>query len=224
MKKDLVLVSQKAKIFELISDLQLNPRDFEWVEVESIYTRATIVSQLIHRPSNFYYIFDFKPTGDYWAEYSPGKERTIEQILLGSWANQISRTKLWLTYLKREVETFDPWAAIKQETEIINATSADNSNALFTKNEKDYILSGINEIKQYLLVAHNLDPELVESRLNYLAEASNRVGRKDWINLLLSVLVGIVIAAYLPPETTREIFRFVGTILQNILRQPLLLP
>jgi hypothetical protein len=66
------------------------------------------------------------------------------------------------------------------------------------------------------LTAHKLDPELVESRLNYL-------GRKDWINLLISVLIGIVITSALPPEATRELFRFVGTVLRQIISTPLLL-
>jgi hypothetical protein len=86
------------------------------------------------------------------------------------------------------------------------------------------VLSGLSEIKQYLLTAHKLDPELVEARLNYLIEAAERVGRKDWINLLLSVLVGIVIQAALPPESIRELLRFVGTVLSQILRHQLLLP
>jgi hypothetical protein len=73
------------------------------------------------------------------------------------------------------------------------------------------------------LTAHKLDPELVESRLNYLIESSERVGRKDWLNLLISVLVSIVISAALPPEATRELFRFVGTVLRQIINMPLLL-
>jgi hypothetical protein len=104
-----------------------------------------------------------------------------------------------------------------------SAATSDSSNTAFTANEKKYILSGLNEIKQYLLTAHKLDPELVESRLNYLAESSERVGRKDWLNLLISVLVGIVINAALPPEATRELFRMAGTVLRQILTSPLLL-
>jgi len=122
------------------------------------------------------------------------------------------------------VESPDLWTAISQESDLLEATSSDEANTLFTADEKAYVLIGINEIKKYLLTAHKVDPELVESRLNYLAEASDRVGRKDWINLLLSVLVGIVIQAALPQDATHELFRFVGMVLRQILRHPLLLP
>jgi hypothetical protein len=72
-------------------------------------------------------------------------------------------------------------------------------------------------------MVHSVDPALLESRLNYLVEASERVGRKDWINLLISVLVGIVISAALPPETTRELFHLAGIVLRQIINMPLLL-
>ena len=130
----------------------------------------------------------------------------------------------WLARLKRETDSLDLWGAISKEAQILeSAASSDTSNAPFSTEEKAYIVDGINEIKQYLLTALKLDPELVESRLNYLVESSERVGRKDWINLLISVLVGIVINAVLPPEATRELFRFVGTVLRQIINMPLLL-
>jgi len=116
------------------------------------------------------------------------------------------------------------WGAISSGAQVLeSAASSDTSNAPFTDEEKAHIVQGINEIKQYLLTAHKLDPEFVESRLNYLVESSERVGKKDWINLLISVLVGIVISAALPPEAIRELFRFVGTVLRQIINMPLLL-
>lgn len=125
--------------------------------------------------------------------------------------------------MRREAESPDLWGSISKEAQILeSAASSDTSNASFTAEEKTYVVQGINEIKQYLLTAHKLDPELVESRLNYLVESSERVGRKDWINLLISVLIGIVINAALPPEATRELFRFVGTVLRQIIDTPLL--
>ena len=81
--------------------------------------------------------------------------------------------------LKRETDSLDLWGAISKEAQILeSAASSDTSNAPFSTEEKAYIVDGINEIKQYLLTALKLDPELVESRLNYLVESSERVGRK----------------------------------------------
>lgn len=175
------------------------------------------------KDSDFYFEFDNASTNSS-SQWSPGQQKVVEWVTTGSWGEQLILVQRWLTYLKREIESPDLGGAISKEAQILeSAASADKSNVPFSAEEKAYIVQGINEIKQYLLTAHKLDPELVESRLNYLVESSERVGRKDWINLLNSVLVGIVISAALPPEATQELFRFVGTVLKQIINQPLLL-
>jgi len=142
----------------------------------------------------------------------------------GDWGSELVYFSNWLHYLRRETESADLWSEISKEAKVLeSAASSDTPNAPFTADEKEYILNGLDEIKQFLLTAHRLDPELVESRLKYLADSVDRVGRKDWLNLLISVLVTIVISAALPPETARELFRFAGTVLRQIINQPLLL-
>jgi hypothetical protein len=222
-----LLRSQANSVLEEIIGIELTPNEFNWEDVPGFMNWADlgkgIVSKLSHR-SGYYYIFDNRAHQVY-SRWSPDFEKLVSgDVNHEKWNTQLENVKRWLRYLKREIESPNFWGAISQESEIINATSSNDLNSYFTKAERAYIFSGIEEIKQYLLTAHRLDSELVESRLNYLAEASERVGRKDWINLLLSVLVGIVVSAALPPETTREIFRFVGQVLHNVLIQtPLLL-
>lgn len=218
-----LLKSQANQLLEELKNNGWNPSEFKWEDVISpTFSKPHIVSQLIHSSSGYYFTFD-DIGGRFFSEWSPAMELQKQRMESGGWNAQFNHFKVWLGYLRREVESPNLWLAISQETEILEAASSDESNTQFTAEEKAYILSGINETKQYLLTAHKLDPELFEARLSYLAEASNRVGRKDWINLLLSVLVGIVMQAALPPESTREMFRFVGTVLRQILRHPLLL-
>lgn len=223
MQKSLILNSQKMEFFNIVKQTGLNPADFEWTEQESNWMKKVVISKVAHRPSNYFYIFDLRDNG-FAAKYSPANDKAIDYDFFDYWEEQFNNACNWLVYLKREIEAFDPWTAITQESALINATNSNDSNTPFSTSEKSYIISGINEIKQYLLTAHKLDPELIESRLNYLIEASDRVGRKDWINILLSTMIAIVVAAALPPETTREIFRFVGGVLSQIFHQPLLLP
>jgi hypothetical protein len=218
-----LLKSQANQLFEELTNDGWNPAEFKWEETRSPnYGIKFTISRLTHFPSGYYFSFD--NVGGFHSVWSPDNEKKSKGADLKSWANQLKRFKEWLGYLKREVESPDLWSAISQESEIAEAAAADESNTPFSVEEKAYILSGITEIKQYLLTAHKLDPELVEARLNYLAEAADRVGRKDWINLLLSVLVGIIIQAAVPSDSSRELFRFVGTVLHKILRSQLALP
>lgn len=225
MSKNFYLLrSQKNAIYEEILRLKMKPSEFEWQEVVSPRFPATghKVSKLVQGPE-YYFLFD-NAEDVCFSEWCPDDEKFIGSRTSNViWEKQFQNCKDWLSYLQRETESPNLWEAIAQESQIISAASLADLNTTFTKEEKEYIHSGIEEIKQYLLTAHKIDPELVESRLNYLAEASERVGRKDWINLLLSVLIGIVVAAALPPETTREVFRFVGQVLKNVLHQPILL-
>ncbi len=180
------------------------------------------MSQLVFKGSAYYFQFD--NVEHFRSYFSPGPQKLHEDELHVVWSDQLELFHRWLSYLKRETEAPDLWGAISEGAQVLeSAASSDTSNALFGAEEKAYIVQGITEIKRYLLTAHKLDPELVESRLNYLVESSERVGRKDWLNLLISVLVSIVISAALPPEATRELFRFVATVLRQIINMPLLL-
>jgi hypothetical protein len=216
-----LLKSQANQVFKAIEMNGWEPSEFEWQDTQGFHS-GNKVSQLVHKASGYYFVFD--NADGFWSKWSPGEE-TQERIQHASdWAMQLNMFGNWLSYLRRETESPDLWGAISNEARILeSAASSDTSNAPFSAQEKEYILTGLNEIKQYLLTAHKPDPELVESRLNYLAESSNHLGRKDWLNVLISVLVGIVISAALPPEATRDLFRFVGTVLRQILNSPLLL-
>ncbi len=217
-----LLKSQSNQVFEALKSVGYEPSDFEWEDATGPLS-GTSVSQLVHKASKFYFVFD-NSNGRIYSKWSPGNETLTQSEDTGGWQNQSGRFAQWLSYLKRETESPNLWEAISNEARILeSAASSDTSNVPFTAEEKAYILNGVNEVKQYLLTAHRVDPELVESRLSYLIESSERLGRKDWLNLLVSVLVSIAINAALPPETIREVFRFVGEALRQIIRTPLLL-
>jgi hypothetical protein len=222
MQKLLVLQSQKNLILQTIIDNSLNPSEFAWLEEESDYTNKSLVSTLKHISSEYFFTFDIYRSG-HWATLSPGETKPIEEYNCGSWIYLWEYFETWLKSLKREIESPDLWSAIAQESELINATNSESDNFPFNKEEKKYILSGINEIRQYLLEVHKMDAELIEPRLKYLEEASERLGRKDWKNVLLSVIIGIILNATVTPESSRDILRFAGTVLHQILQNLILL-
>jgi hypothetical protein len=227
MEKRTLLPSQMNEIFSLVQQIELNHSDFEWRERVSSQSSNITISDLVHKSTGFYFLFDYHPTHRHYSQCSPGEDTAIQQQISRSWETQKTFAKTWLHWLKREIESPDLWGSIARGAEIAEAAASnDTENISFNENEKQYIATGINEIKEYLLKAHDLSERnatLVAQRLDYLIEASNRVGRKDWINLLLSVLVGIVISAALPPDSARELFSFAGQVLHQILHSPLLL-
>lgn len=203
MQKLLILKSQKNAILQSIIDKGLNPTEFQWTEKESSFTKV-FISVLNYIPTDYYYAFEIH-SDKHYSVYSPGKVLSVEEQYPGSWELQWQYLNTWLDYLKREIESPDLWGAIAKESELINATNSDNENTPFTKNEKEKIISGISEIRQYLIEVHKIDSELIEPRLRYLEESSQRLGRKDWINVLFSVIIGIILNATVTPESARDI-------------------
>jgi hypothetical protein len=53
----------------------------------------------------------------------------------------------------------------------------------------------------------------LEGRLEYLAAAAGRLGRKDWLLMAAGVVFSYVLPVGLPPEAAKDIL---GTLLQSI--------
>jgi hypothetical protein len=126
--------------------------------------------------------------------------------------------------LSREVNVPDLWTELPNDSKLIESTSGETDNSKFNTEEKVVIQKGLEEIKQYLVNAHKLDPELIEGQLKYLVESSDRLGRKDWKNTLIAVIFSIIVQGGIAGHNAQEIFQFVWTILNSVLIHKLYLP
>jgi hypothetical protein len=92
-------------------------------------------------------------------------------------------------------------------------------NRAFTPNEKTVIAERLDEIKKYILEGQQAQSDhvvFVDQEFSYLRNASDRLGRKDWLNVALSVLVNVAVGLALNPEKARGVLRSAGTLLQWI--------
>jgi hypothetical protein len=77
----------------------------------------------------------------------------------------------------------------------------------------------LDEINGYLLEGQHFaaeQSEFVERRFAYFKESSTRMGRKDWLNLLLGGLVSLAIGLALDPEKARGLLRLAGAVFQSL--------
>jgi hypothetical protein len=49
--------------------------------------------------------------------------------------------------------------------------------------------------------------QALQEDINYLVDASSRLGRKDWVNIFISVTVSFVIEAACAPDAARALVR-----------------
>lgn len=217
-----LLKSQSNKIYLTLVEAGWDVSTFEWSGIKSPNFAPRLSAILKHKTSKYYFIFDNH--GEFHCQFSPDVEKLKYNGKVGNWSGQVQRFKDWLGFLSREVNTPDLWSELPNDSKLIGSTLDDSDNSKFTAREKKLVLKGLEEIKQYLLDAHKLDPELVEGQLKYLIDSANRLGRKDWKNILISTIFSIIIQGGIAGHSAQEIFHFVWTVLSSVLIQKLYLP
>ena len=227
------LRTQRNWIFEQINNLDLDPREFEWGQRAAFQSDSKrLYPALIHRPTEYYYLFKTEPDGTHWPEYSPGRDKVVHAAngaFPGQvWKNVEQALPLWLSYLKREIEAPDLWTALQQESQLIDAAVFQElDDRPFTPNELVYIRQSLDELKKFIAATQQLSAErseFVNQRLDYLQDAAKRQGRQSWLHTTIGVLFTIVIGAALSPDAARELFRFAATVLSQVIKAPLILP
>ena len=218
-----LLKSQANDIFLAITEAGWNPTNFTWTSVTSSYSRSSQVSQLNLNGSSFHFKFE-NISSEFNCSFSPGKQFITEHKRTSSFTSQLTVFKDWVKYLSREVKSPNLWAEIANNSALLETNLDGDSNKKFTKTEKKVIADGIEEIKQYLLTTQKLDLTLIESPLKYLVESSDRLGRKDWKNILIGTIISIIIQGGVAGYAAQEILHFVWTVLSAILVHKLYLP
>lgn len=199
---------QGNEVFRAVQEAGLSPEAFDW----DVGADASI---LRHRPSGAYFVFG-GVAGNYVTRYVAGEGPVEERTGLSQY-RLMEQVKLWLFAVELDIDTPDLWARLEREAELLGAVSDEAiENTPLTPAEQGEIEEQLRELKDYVNRTHSLsDPQtqLLEDRLNYLAAATRRVGRKDWLLLAAGVMLSYVLEAALPPEAARDIL---GTLLRSI--------
>ena len=228
MESRVLLPSQKNVLFNAIRNTGLDPGDFYWEEQPSSHYKDTKVSILVHRTSGYFFLFDnhWRTAEQFIGKFSPGADITVESY--ASPCFPFSQMLEWIGNVKQQIEEPNLWATISDERSLLEAGSTANSENLpFSKEEQIKVGQALDEIKKYLLMIQqlNLDQQKkVQRQLDYLRDASERLGRKDWLNILISTILSTAVTIGLTPDSTRDWFRFAGQIVRQLLGTVISLP
>jgi hypothetical protein len=134
-----------------------------------------------------------------------------------SWQSLIQRICRWLGDVKRDLETPDLWAELQREAELLGANFNDiTENTPFTPDEQKEIAGRLRGWAADARRTHSLSEaqtRVLNAKLDYLVNAAGRLGRIDWRNAFVGVILGYVLAAALPPDSARDmLFRAIGAI------------
>jgi hypothetical protein len=219
---------QLNDVLSLIQQSELDPSEFEWADIEGVEHQGVIVghrarfghecrmSVLTHRPSKYFCKF-----GLAYITFSPGVQHRVESLEhMDVWELKLKSAREWLTELHKEVGAPDLWASIGQEKVLSTAaSSATLDNRPFTAAEQKLIAGKLDEIKASLLEGQQFAAEqaaTIEWEFAYLKESSTRLGRKDFLNVLLGGLITVVVGVALAPDAARSLLRLAGMAMQWI--------
>jgi hypothetical protein len=127
-----------------------------------------------------------------------------------SWDAMMPRVQRWLQFVKLDLDTPDLWAELQREGELLIAGSNEvTENTPFTPEEQKEILGRLDELANYVRKTPSLSRaqmQALDEKLEYLVEASGRLGRKDWLNAFIGVTLAFMLSAALAPESARAMF------------------
>lgn len=199
---------QQNLIFEAVQSARLSPGEFDC-------DFGADESAFRHRPSGAYFVVG-GDAGDYVTRYLAGDSPVEERTGLSQY-RLMQQVQLWLAAVKRDIETPDLWGQLQRDADLLGAVSdEDIDNTPFTPAEQAEIAGQLQELGDYVRRTYSPSESqmrLLDERLNYLAAATSRVSRKDWLIMVAGVILGYVLTVALPPEAAVHVL---GTLLTNI--------
>ena len=190
---------KRNQIFEAIQAAELDPREFE---LKDDNTDARIK----HKWSESFFIICDAP-GGYTGQYIVG-DRAAWSFEVSSWQVIVPRINQWLNDVKLDLETPDLWSALQQEAELLGVGSDETSdNSPFTPDEKKIISRRLEEFAEHVKRTHTLSEaqtRALEAKLDHLVKATSCLGKTDWRNAFVGVMLGFILTVALPPEFARE--------------------
>lgn len=221
-----LLRSQRAWVFSVLTNHGFDPREFDLQDEFSTVAgphQTILAPALVHRATRFYFAFRIHPEQPtaFWVEFSPGNETQVDSYGSGDWGTVVAPTfQEWLRYVRREIEAPDLWGALRGEAQLVAGdVGPEAENTPFTRHEQTEIRRQLEEIKQLVRANHSLNETqlaALDSRLDFLAEATSRLGRIDWREAFVGSMLGLVLQAIVPVEPIREVLIIVGRALGHL--------
>lgn len=212
---NVLLPTQANDVHVWLSEAGAQPRDFEW---GTAYDSSGLGDILRFRENGSYRI-EFSRTTVQQASsnarraawrlrWSPGQRVRETSATVTTWGSAEPHVKLWIESLLRQTRAPDLWAEAYLEAAALYRPTDPDDNEGFEEAEVRAIERRIETAKRLLLEIGPTQGKLEDAnrKLDYLVEASTRLGRFDWRNLVVGVFMDIVVNAAFNPERAAQLW------------------
>jgi hypothetical protein len=191
----------RNKVYEAVAKSSIDPAECN--------IQTTSYGGVLRHASGSTFEFGFDEDQEvFWviATVEDGFQRTIDDgwdfdavlSLIPDWANEINQV----------ARTPDLWAELRRSRELaVEIQRSDIGNSPFTNDERRQIVAELEAIKEQVNEQFDLTSEQtarIDEWKDEVAEASERIGRKDWRLLAYGTVINLVVTDALPPEVARH--------------------
>jgi len=202
---------QRNLIYDAVVAGELDPADctFDYDEVQS---------RITHVRSRSYFLIQGDPS-EYTitAVVGDGLSWPSESF---PWLSIPGKVERWAREVRRDPNTPDLWAELRRKHAIATGAGyADVANTPFSPDEQTEILEQMREIKEFVKRTDSVSEAQrlsLEAKLDQLAAAAGRVGRREWQLMCGGVVLDAILQQLLPPEAVSGIFEMVGNALGHL--------
>jgi hypothetical protein len=125
------------------------------------------------------------------------------------WEKVREKVKWWAEEVKRDLDMPDLWAELRYKRGLLTGAGyEDVENTPFTSDEQTEIVDQVRQIKAFVKRTYSISEVQtlsIEAKLDEIASAAGRVGRKDWLLLFGGVILSVIMADLLPREAVWNI-------------------
>lgn len=119
-----------------------------------------------------------------------------------TWGTVPERVQRWAAAVKTDVDTPDLWAEVRRRQDILTGGGyGDVENTAFSPHEQTQISEQLREFKELLRSRFSLTAAQtlsLNAKLDALAAAAGRVGRKDWSLMFGGAVLAVLMEQLLP--------------------------
>ena len=195
--------TEKNKIFEAVAKSSIDPTECN--------VQETNYGGVLNHESGSTFAFGYvEEREDFWARATvvDGFERDIEDS--PSFEDLLEAIPDWADEINQVGRTPDYWAEMRRSRELIaDMQQTGSGNPPFTEDEQRQIAAQLQAITEQLKEQFELtteQTERIDEWRDEVAEASTRMGRKDWKLLAYGTIVNLVVTDTVTPDIGRRIF------------------
>jgi len=191
------------KCFEIIEEQNLNPGAFDllrfednkygkYVVIKFIGSKLSFTITASQRNVHSEYLAWYVPYDGLYKKKQAGRYLSSEKVL--KWFEWWV-TRQVLVYVEDD-KTEDLWGKIQKLSNLKMVDIDSDENTEFTGNERQQISEVLNRMKFEVKEFNELSAQqtvLVNEKLDYLLDASNRLNKKDWLMVFLGVLLPLLL-------------------------------